>query len=323
VPLDPATQGLLTMLEQLGRPPLSQQTPQAAREGFRALTVGLRQPEQVIQIGDVEDLTIPGSPAADERSGPLRLRVYRPEGSAQGVPTVVFFHGGGFVIGDLDTHDNQCRWLCRDTGSVVVSVDYRLAPEAPWPAAVEDCVAATRWAAEHVGELGGDAARLAVAGDSAGGNLAAVVAQLCRDEGAPALAAQLLIYPATDFTDGDHHASRVENAEGYFLTADDMRWFSANYAGAVEDLTQAALSPLHGRLADLPPAVVVTAEFDPLRDEGEAYAAALRSAGVQVQAQRFDGLVHGFFDMALVSRAAAAAVTATCRAFAELLGTAG
>ncbi|MGN6245551.1 MAG: alpha/beta hydrolase [Motilibacteraceae bacterium] len=323
MPLDPATQGLLTMLEQLGRPPLSQQTPQAAREGFRALTVGLRQPEQVVPVGAVEDLTIPGSPAADERSGPLRLRVYRPEGEPQDAPTVVFFHGGGFVIGDLDTHDNQCRWLCRDTRSVVVSVDYRLAPEAPWPAAVEDCVAATRWAAEHVSELGGDVARLAVAGDSAGGNLAAVVAQLCRDEGAPALAAQLLIYPATDFTDGEHHASRVENAEGYFLTADDMRWFSANYAGAVQDRTQSALSPLHGRLEDLPPAVVVTAEYDPLRDEGEAYATALRAAGVPVSSRRFDGLVHGFFDMALVSPAAGAAVTETCRAFAEVLGTAG
>lgn len=320
MPLDPAIQGLLAMLEQMKLPPLKDQTPDQAREGFRQLTVGLRQPDQVVPVRSVEDLTVPGSPAVDAARGGLALRVYRPDVEGP-CPTVVFFHGGGFVIGDLDTHDNQGRWLCRDTKSVVVSVDYRLAPEAPWPAAVEDCVAATRWAAEHVAELGGDPQRLAVAGDSAGGNLAAVVAQLCRDEGGPTLVAQLLIYPATDMTDGDY-PSREQNAEGYFLTAEDVHWFGDQYAGADGDRTHPRLSPLHGALAGLPPAVVVTAEFDPLRDEGEAYATALADAGVSVLHHRFDGMVHGFFDMAALSPAAAAAVATTCRSFAQLLGTA-
>jgi acetyl esterase len=234
---------------------------------------------------------------------------------------VLFIHGGGFVIGDIDTHDNQCRTICREVGAVVLSVGYRLAPEAPFPAAVEDCVAALSWTVEHITELGDDAGRLAIAGDSAGGNLAAVTARLARDAGGPALAAQLLIYPGTDFRDGGgaRYPSRTENAEGYFLTAADMRWFSEHYVGG-SDPNDPRLSPiLSESLAGLPPAVVVTAEFDPLRDEGEAYADALEQAGVPVTHVRYNGLIHGFFDLAPLSPAAAEAVRETCANLRRLL----
>jgi acetyl esterase len=313
VPLDPAVQGMLSLLASLDRPPMSAGTPAQARAGFRALTVDLRDPAKVVQVGAVEDRVLALT------TGTVAARVYRPEGDGPH-PTLVFFHGGGFVIGDLDTHDDQCRWICRESGVVVLSVDYRLAPEAPFPAAVDDCLAATRWAAEHVAELGGDPARLAVGGDSAGANLAAVVAQELRDAGGPPLAAQLLVYPATDFVDddGQTHASRVANAEGYFLTADDMAWFGENYAGPA-DRSDPRMSPLLGRLEGLPPAVVVTAEYDPLRDEGEAYARALEAAGCTVRARRFDGLIHGFFDLSALSPAAADAVRATCADLRALL----
>lgn len=322
MPLDPALQGMLDLLASSGTKPISEGTPPEARANFRLLTVDLRSPDSIVPVRSVEDHALPGP------AGTLPVRIYRPdvEGSQaeRPLPTVVFFHGGGFVIGDLDSHDNQCRWLCREVGAVVVSVDYRLAPEAPFPAAVEDCLAATRWAAQQAAELGGDPQRLVVAGDSAGGNLAAVVAQACRDEGAegaaPALAAQLLIYPATDFVDDDGvtHLSRQENAEGFFLTAADMAWFSAHYAGA-SDPADPRLSPARGRLDGLPPAVVVTAEYDPLRDEGNAYARALADAGVPVRHHEFAGLIHGFFDLAALSPACEQAVRQTCADLRALL----
>jgi acetyl esterase len=232
-------------------------------------------------------------------------------------PTVVLFHGGGCVVGDLDTHDNMARTLCRDCEAVVVSVGYRLAPEAPFPAAVEGTVAATRWAATRLAELGGSD-RLAVAGDSAGGNLAAVVAQQLRDTGGPALAAQLLIYPAVDVA-GDY-ASRRENAEGYLLDRPTMQWFTRHYAADPELHRDPRLSPLrHHDLSGLPAAVVVTAELDPLRDEGEAYARELADAGVPVEVRRFDQMIHGFFDMGGFSPGAQAAVDEACAAFARVL----
>jgi acetyl esterase len=224
----------------------------------------------------------------------------------------VLFHGGGWVIGDLETHDNMARAIARDSRAVVVSVDYRLAPEAPFPAAVEDALAATRWAAAHLDELGGSPS-LAVAGDSAGGNLAAVVAQELRTE----IAAQLLIYPATDML--GEHPSRTANGTGYFLETSTMEWFFGHYASHVTDV-DARLSPvLADDLSGLPPAVVVTAEYDPLRDEGEAYAAALAAAGIRVEARRFDGMIHGFFDMGPASAAARDAVAETCALFGKVL----
>jgi len=311
--LDPPIQQMLTALESMGNPSLASGTPETAREGFRALTVNLRRPETVVPVAAVEDVQLPGP------AGHLQARVYRPETSGP-VPTILFIHGGGFVIGDIDTHDNQCRTVCRDVGAVVLSVGYRLAPEARFPAAVEDCAAALAWTAAHTDELGGDPGRLAIAGDSAGGNLAAVVARLARDAGGPPLAGQLLIYPGTDARDDDGvYASREQNADGYFLTLADVRWFSDHYVGTA-DRNDPSLSPLLAEdLTGLPPAIVVTAEYDPLRDEGEAYARALEHAGVPVTLVRYDGLIHGFFDLAPLSRAAAEAVRETCANLKRLL----
>ncbi len=308
MPVDPQIAQLLELMAAL--PPMSEGTPEQARDSFRQLTVAARQPEHVVEVGSVADLTVPG-PAGD-----LPARVYRPAQEGP-VPTVMLFHGGGWVIGDLDTHDNTARSICRDCSAVVVSVDYRLAPEAPFPAAVEDAVAATRWAAERLDELGGSD-RLAVAGDSAGGNLSAVVAQQLRDSGGPALVGQFLIYPAVDVT--GEYASRLENAEGYFLDVATMGWFMEQYAADASVHEDPRLSPLrHHDLSGLPPAVVVTAEFDPLRDEGEAYARELSAAGVSVEVRRFDGMIHGFFDMGTFSPGAQAAIDEACKMFARVL----
>jgi acetyl esterase len=311
VPLDPDLQAMLRLLDSLQLPAMHEGTPDAARRAMRRLTVDLRQPETVVAVGDVRDVTIDGD------GGQLAGRVYRPAGGGVDRPTILFLHGGGFVVGDLDTHDNQCRWVCREVDAVVVSLDYRRAPEDPFPAAVEDALVGTRWVADHLAELGGDPVRFVIAGDSAGGNLAAVVAQAWRDEvaaGRPPLAAQLLIYPAVDLHDAgvERYPSRSDNAEDYFLTSADMRWFGWHYAGQVADRRDPRVSPIAGDLAGLPPAVVVTAEFDPLRDEGEAYAAAMADAGVEVALRRFDGLIHGFFGLAAASHACETAVRETC-----------
>lgn len=309
MPLDPHIAGLLSMMADAGLPPMHEGTPEAARAQYLAMTQGARGPEQVIPVASTEERSIPGA------EGQLKARVYRPEGEGP-FPTVVFFHGGGWVIGDLDTHDNMARNLCRGSAAVVVSVDYRLAPEHPFPAAVDDALASARWIAEHLEEFGGDP-RFGIAGDSAGGNLSAVVAQMLRDAGTP-LAGQLLIYPAVDAK--GEYPSRVENAKGYFLEKETMDWFYGHYAGAWEDATDPRLSPLYGAdLSALPPTLIVTAEFDPLRDEGEAYGEALRSAGVETEVRRYDGMIHGFFDMGAVSPAAQAAIDESCGRFGEML----
>lgn len=309
--LDPATGALLSFLAAAGAPPMWQQTPEEARAGFRTLAVDLRDDTLLPPMASVEDREVPGG------AGPRPARVYRPEAEGP-LPTVLFLHGGGFVIGDLDTHDLACRTIARDSRAVVVSVDYRLAPEHPFPAAVEDTLAAAHWMVEHLEELGGSD-RTGVAGDSAGGNLAAVAAQHLRDAGHP-LTAQLLIYPVTEM--GADTESFRDNAEGYFLDAETMAWFGRQYAGpdtSAVDPTDPRLSPRLGELAGLAPAVVVTAQFDPLRDDGDAYAKALAEAGVHVEHRRFTGLIHGFVDMGRHSPAADAAVAETCRLFGELL----
>src|SRR3954453_19898202 len=211
VPVDPQIAAILELLASAGTPSLASGTPEQARAAFRFTTVDMRNPATLAEVASIDNLSIPGP------AGSIPVRIYRP--AAEGdVATIVFFHGGGFVIGDLDTHDDHTRLLCRDVEAVVVSVDYRLAPGHPFPAGFEDCLAATQWVAEHVAELGGDADRIAVAGDSAGGNLAAAVALTATRDGGPRLAAQLLIYPGADFRpDETLHASRTENAEGYFL----------------------------------------------------------------------------------------------------------
>ena len=240
-------------------------------------------------VANVEDRMIPGP------DGEIPVRVYTPEGSGP-FPVLVFFHGGGFVICDLETHDGTCRSLANVPSCLVVSVDYRLAPEHRFPAAPEDCYAATCWAAEHAAAHGGDASRLAVAGDSAGGNLAAVVSLMARDRSGPPLCFQLLIYPVTNGA-FDTESYR-ENAEGYLLTTDMMKWFWTQYLADPALAGEPYASPLRADdLAGLPPALCLTAGYDPLRDEGEAYAARLREAGVPVEQRRYDGMFHGFFAM--------------------------
>ena len=257
----------------------------------RALPTSLAPPPaNPTPVGRVEDRRIPGP------AGEIPVRIYTPEGGGP-FPLVAFFHGGGFVLCSLETHDELCRAMCRDAGAVVVSVDYRLAPEAKYPAAADDCYAATVWCAAHAAELGADPARLAVAGDSAGGNLAAVTALRARDLRAPQIRHQVLIYPVTQ-SECDTPSYR-ENAQGYGLTVEAMRWFWAHYLESPAQGREPYASPAHaGNFAGLPPATVITAQYDPLRDEGEDYAAQLRAAGVPVLLKRYDGMIHGFVSMA-------------------------
>lgn len=261
--------------------------------------------------GDVSELTIPGP------AGPIGARLYRPTGANADTALLVFYHGGGFVIGDLDTHDDLCRLIARDGGLLVLSVDYRLAPEHKAPAAVDDAYAAFRWAGEHAADLGADPQRIAVGGDSAGGNLAALVSQRARNEGVALPALQLLIYPAVDLCSDTR--SKTLFADGYFLTRRDMDWFMEQYlGGAAVDPTDPAVSPLLADdLSGLPPALVLTGGFDPLRDEGRSYAEALRAAGVTVDYREEGALVHGFanfFPLGGGSATATAAMISALRA---------
>lgn len=291
MPLDPLARLLLDQIAASSVPSIEGLPVAQARAAFEAMS---RAREAKLSLARVEDRRIPGP------AGEIPVRIYTPEGEAP-LPVLVFFHGGGWVIGSLDSHDALCRTLARAVPALVISVDYRLAPEHPFPAAVEDSHAALRWAFDNAAALGGDPARLAVGGDSAGGNLAAVVALLARDRGGPALAHQLLVYPATDLR-GDTVSMR-ENGEGYFLTHGVMVWFSNHYLTSAQKLLPHASPLLAPDLRGLPPATVITAEFDPLRDEGEAYAARLREAGVAVEATRYDGMIHGFFTIPLFPQA--------------------
>jgi len=285
MPLHPQAEKLLSLLTAaLPRDP-AVLSPAMLRAGYRALVAGRTGPE----VAHIQDRRVPGP------AGEIPVRLYQPR-SGEVLPLLVFLHGGGFVVCDLDTHDPICRLLANAVGCAVLSVDYRLAPEAKFPAAPEDCYAATCWAAAHARELGADPSRVAVAGDSAGGNLAAVVAQLARERSGPTLSHQLLIYPVT------HHAfdtvSYRENGEGYLLTRGMMQWFWNHYLEKPEHGQDPLASPLVAKdVSGLAPATVITAEFDPLRDEGEAYAERLRRAGVPVELQRYDGMFHGFFAM--------------------------
>jgi acetyl esterase len=327
MPLDPVAAQVIAMLSTTF--PEVGVTVDDAAEARRILAAAPAAPGDPTPVARVENRTIPGAGGAE-----VPVRIYWPAGtdgtgspggagtdSAAGtdgaetdgaggsLPLVAFFHGGGWVLCGLDSHDETCRQLANGTGAIVMSVDYRLAPEHRFPTAAEDAYAATRWLAANGAGLGGDPARLAVAGDSAGGNLAAAVALMARDRGGPALVFQLLIYPVLDHASDT--ASHKENATGYFLTADAMRWFWAQYLGPDGDGADPYVSPLRAAdLTGLPPAHVVTAEFDPLRDEGEAYAALLTAAGVPAESRRYDGAFHGFFSMTAVLDSAAAATAA-------------
>jgi acetyl esterase len=295
--LDPQIQLILKVLEKATPGPWSALGAEGARDEVRRTAMVNALP--IPQVRAVADLSVPGP------AGPIPARRYDAPGVADGPqPALVFFHGGGFVFGDLDTHDELCRMLCVHAGVTVVAIDYRLAPEAPFPAAVDDCLAAFAWVHANAASLGIDPARIAVGGDSAGGNLSAVVCQQTLAAGDAVPAFQLLIYPATD------RERRTRSAElfsqGFFLIDEDMEWFLGAYAPALDDVRAAPL--LSPDLTGLPPAYVTTAGFDPLRDEGEAYAARLAESGVPVALRRHDGLVHGFANMVAVSRTSRDAV---------------
>jgi acetyl esterase len=290
VPLDPQARAVLERIARANLPPYPELGPAAVRELYRETRgrLGAAPPE----VARIESLRAAGP------AGAIPVRLYRPLGSRvdERLPTLVYFHGGGWTFGDLDTHDVVCRELANLARCAVASVDYRLAPEHKFPVAVEDAVAATRWIAREAGALGLDAGRIAVGGDSAGGNLAAVVALVARDAGGPPLALQLLIYPATDMAADT--ASHREFADGYVLTRDAILWSRANYLRSPDEVADWRASPLRAPdHSGLPPAYVVTCGFDPLRDEGRAYAERLRSAGVPVTYECFEGMVHGFVTM--------------------------
>ncbi|HVV41051.1 MAG TPA: alpha/beta hydrolase [Nitrobacter sp.] len=291
-PLDPIIAEIIPKLP-LRDPP--SMTPKSARDSLRALA-DARAAVPPPPVDHVADITVKGA------SGPLAARVYRNESGKS--PTVVFFHGGGWVAGDLETHDRQARLLAVEAGAVVISVDYRRPPETRFPGAFEDCFAATRDVIARLAEFGGDPARVGVAGDSAGGNLAAAVALACRDAGIR-LAGQMLVYPVTDVVgnfasaaENARYPSRAENAEGYFLSRAVMEWFAGHYLADPAHGRDWRVSPLRApSLAGVAPAVVCTAWFDPLRDEGRAYAEALKAAGVPTSYHDGPGLIHGYFGL--------------------------
>ena len=286
MPLHPHVEGLLNQMVAAGGKPFHAMTPTECRQVFGGLLASL--PPGPAKIAGTADRKIPGP------AGPIGTRVYTPEGKGP-FPVLVFFHGGGFVIGDLESHDSVCRELSGGAGVVVVAVDYRLGPENRYPGAPDDCTAVTRWVVQNAAQINGDAKRVAVGGDSAGGNLAAVVSQRLRDEDKIKLAAQLLIYPVARL-DGVATKSMVENAEGYLLQRADMDWFRANYLPAGVDGKDPKISPILAKdLSGLPPALVQTCEFDPLRDEGEDYGNALKAAGVPTVISRYDGSIHAAF----------------------------
>jgi acetyl esterase len=288
--LHPELQLMLHLRERRGVPSMSASTPERARRLARREAIAYAGPR--VPVGAVTDLEVPTP------DGRLAARHYASDERGGPHPLLVYFHGGGFVIGDLEVYDQACRTLCRHGGVHVLSVEYRLAPEHPFPAAVDDAAAAFDWAHAHAAELGADPDRVAIGGDSAGGNLAAVTAR----EAATRPYAQLLIYPAVDTADRVHPSHELF-AEGFFLTQADREWFHGHYLGA-ESPDDPRARPLGEHdLRGLPPALVVTAAFDPLRDEGEAYARAMRDAGVPVLERRFGGLIHGFINMTGVSRA--------------------
>jgi len=301
MPLDPALAGLLDTMSASASYVRPAGTDLAgARQAHEADASRFTPPGQRAAVADVRDTHI-AAPA-----GSLPIRICRPLAPATPLPTIVWYHGGGWTTGSLETGDIVARALSSGTPGVVVSVAYRLSPEHPWPAATEDAGTALQWAAAHIGELGGDPARIAIGGDSAGGNIAAVAAQLARD-GGPRLAAQILIYPVLDLDmdRSDRYPSLCDNADGYYVTRDELRWCVRNYLPAGTDPADPRISPaLHPDLTGLPATVLAVAQYDPLRDQGTAYASALRAASVPVTVHPGLGLIHGCFDMLGVTAAA-------------------
>ena len=289
MPLDPQAKALFDFIGLTDAPPIETLSAPEARARFRALAEARRQ-MAVEPVDQVRDLKIPGP------AGEIPIRVYSPKLQSP-APALIYFHGGGWVLGDLESHDHVCRALANGAECVVISVDYRLAPEHKFPAAVHDSFAATAWIAEHAEELGVDRGRIAVGGDSAGGNLAAVVSQIARDRGGPKIAYQLLIYPAADMRMS--FPSIEENAGGPLLTKAAMHWFINHYLRGEGDRSDPLASPLlASNLRGLPPAFILTAECDPSRDEGGAYGKRLQETGVGARVRCYEGMPHGFFSFA-------------------------
>ena len=313
MPLDPQAVKVLKAMEEDG----FRLSPEMTPAEMRNYTIQTRQAEGPAEVGRVVDRVIRGPDGND-----LPLRIFWPHGAGEGdrpAGVVVFFHGGGWVLGSIETHEPQVRSMVNRTGLVYVSVEYRRAPEDPFPAAVEDCYAATCWVAANAAELGVDPSRLAVAGDSAGGNLAAVTAMLARDRGGPSIAFQFLVYPCCDM-DPDAWWSMAANADGPLLTRAIMQWFYDHYTGDA-DRTNPYMAPLHADShADLPPGLIITAEYDPLCDEAEAYAEKLAAAGCDVTCSRYDGMFHGFFGFAAEMDSAAEAQQEAAAALRTALG---
>ena len=282
MPLHPQAQTVMDFLAETGLSFSGDKSPQELR------ALGDTRIPSPIEMDSVEDRTIPGP------GGEIPVRIYRPSAEA-GLPVVTFFHGGGWVIGNLESHDHLCRVLASKAECVVVAVDYRLAPEHKFPAAVDDAWAALEWVVANADELGVDADRVAVAGDSAGGNLSAVVSVMARDSEHIDVIKQVLIYPVTD-ADCDR-PSMTDNAEGYFLTREGMDWFHGHYADDDTDTSDWRWSPINADLEGVASAVIVTAEYDPLRDQGRAFGEALEAAGVEVESTTYEGMFHGFFSM--------------------------
>ena len=307
MPVHPQARALLDRLAAAPLP-LRALPPQEARAAYDRFIEPLN--FDPVPVGKVEDVRVP-SPG-----GPMRLRLYHPAGTSAGpLPMLLFIHGGGFVIGSIESRDPQCRLFCRDVGCIVASPDYRMAPEHPFPAAPEDCWAALRWLADNAARLGGDASRIAVGGESAGGNLAAGLAQRARREGGPGLAFQMLIYPWTDVFFVQDEPSYVFLDEEYFLTRAQVEWYRSLYVPAGTDRGDRQLSPaLEPDLAGLPPAQVITAEFDPLRDDGRRYADRLAAAGVPVDYACMEGMVHGYWHYGKLIDASGAALASSMAA---------
>ena len=302
MPLHAQTAAVLEFMRQMGAPPLHELTAEQGRTAYLAMREA-----STVQLPEVRDFD----------AGGVKCRHYRVS-SHNAAPLLIYCHGGGWVIGDLESHDDTCRKLARDARCDVIAVDYRLAPEHPAPAALDDCIAATKWIFANAKSLGIDAARIAIGGDSAGGNLAALVAMHAGVK--PVF--QLLVYPATDMRMGQQ--SHKDNAQGYLLTADSMKWFIGHYLQGDEKKKHDPLySPLLSDDATLkksPPTLVITAEFDPLRDEGEEYAAKLASVGVPTSLVRFNGQIHAFFGMSELLDDAAAAVALSASYLRKHLG---
>ena len=289
MPLDPQVAAVLEAAKKAGVAELWQLSPEEARAEYRRRTERLKMD---VDIHRCEDREIDGP------GGQIPIRIYTPRelGSGEKLPVLVWYHGGGYVIGDLDTHDSACRALANEADCIVVAVDYRLAPENKFPAAVEDCFAALKWVAKNAAQLNADERRVAVGGDSAGGNLATVVSLLARNAGGPGIVFQLLIYPVTapEPETKSHHAF----AEGYLLTRKTITWFFTHYLRSSKDTKDFRYAPLESDdLSSLPPALVIVAGYDPLRDEGVEYAEALIHAGNRVRLSNYEGMVHGFYLM--------------------------